>query len=44
MVSGSNKNKSISHPVSIVDAIEDDLVKRYENEKNEKEKAKLNQI
>lgn len=46
MVNNSPKNstnKSINIPTaSMVDAIEDDLVKRYENEKKEKEKNKAN--
>jgi len=43
-VSGSPKNsatkKGSSGSMNLVDALEDDLVKKYENEKNEKEKLK----
>ena len=50
MVNNSPKNastKSITIPSSssnMIDAVEDDLVKRYENERLEKERAKANDL
>jgi hypothetical protein len=41
MVNNSPKNNKGGNQASIVDALEDDLVKKYENEKIEKEKSKI---